>query len=215
MIMSLCQNAGAITVLMDAAWVRAGFGSAGDRCLNDILLDLKPGDRLDMSMPALDKSTTPRVHIDFTAHRRPGVRGAELVATRRLLNRILATADPAGWPSLPQILTHLTASPNSAKRQERRYIIIAALTAANPPAIDLALQRLLRGRQITIVNLAPLDSKLYAARLKSWRGFFTEAGAVQLDILPLSALSGSGPPAGRPQAPAIDCSGYRLQILDH
>lgn len=214
-VMGLGQNAGAVTVLVDAVWVRAGFGSAGDRCLDNVLLDLKPGDRLDIIMPALDKSATLSPLVDFTLHRRPSVRSAELVATRRLLNRVLATADPTDWPSLTQILAHLAASPSSAMRGERRYIIVAALTAADPPAIDLALQRLLRGRHIIIVNLARLDSKLHDARLKAWRGFFTAAGAMQLDILPLSALSRSKPPAGRAQMQALECSGRRLQVLNH
>ena len=215
MVMSLCQSANALTVLVDAAWVRAGLGSAGDRCLDDALLDLKPGDRLDLILPTLGESTTLSPIVGFILHRRPSIRAAELIATRRLLNRVLATADPSDWPRLTQILTRVAATPDPDRGREGRYVIIGALTAANPPAVDLALQRLLRGRQITVIDLAPLNSKLYDSRLKAWRRFFAAAGAVQVAILPPSARSPSEPWASQPRAPAIDCSGRRLQVLDH
>ncbi|HET8701486.1 MAG TPA: hypothetical protein VFL97_07455 [Nitrococcus sp.] len=207
-VMGLCQNAGAVTVLLDAAWVRAGFGSVGDRCLDDVLLDLKPGDRFALIIPTLGRSATLSPLVGFTTHRRPSVHTAELIATRRLLNRILATADPSHWPSLAQILAQLAASAYPANPQDNRYVIIGALTATDPPTVDLALQQLLHGRRVTIVDLAPSGSKLYDTRLKAWRNFFAATGTVQPDILPLSALSTSKPRTSV-------CSGHRLQILDH
>lgn len=214
MVMSLCQCANALTVLVDAAWVRAGFDSAGDRCLADTLLDLKPGDRLDLILPTLGESATLSPIVGFTLHRRPSVRAAELIATRRLLNRVLATADPSDWPSLPQILTRVAAALDPERSWESRYVIIGALTVAKPPAADLALQRLLRGRRVTVIDLAPLSSKLYDSRLNAWRQFFTAAGAVQVAILPPSVRSASEPWANQLRA-SIDCSGRQLQVLDH
>lgn len=214
-IMALGQNANAITVLVDAAWVRAGVGSAGDRCLDDVLLNLKPGDSLNLIIPALDQSVTRVPHTEFTLHRRPGVRAAQLIAARRLLNKALATVDPTEWPSLAQTLTHLAASPNPNQRQERRYVIIGALTAADPPAVDLALRRALRGRSIVIVDLARLDSDLRQSRRKAWRDSFAAAGVAQLAIQSLPDLSKSEPQAGQGRMQAIDCSGRRLQVLDH
>ncbi|MDN5849001.1 MAG: hypothetical protein L0H63_05090 [Nitrococcus sp.] len=214
-LVALCQNAYAITVLVDAAWVRAGVGSAGDRCLDDVLLDLKPGDSLKLIIPVLDQSVTRVSRIGFTLHRRPGVRAAELIAARRLFNKAMTTVDPTGWSGVAQTLSHLAAAPNPDQRGERRYVIIAALTAADPPVVDLALQRLLRGRSIVIADLAGLDSELRQSRLKAWRDWFAAAGVAQLAIRSLPYLSNSEPQVGRGRMQTIDCSGYRLQVLDH
>lgn len=213
-VMGVCQNADALTVLVDSAWVRAGFGSAGDRCLDGVLLDLKPGDTFNLILPALDEGATPGPLIGFTAYRRPSVRAAELIATRQRLNQVLATADPTDWPSLAEILAQVAAASDPDKRRELRYVIVGALIATDPPTLDLALQRLLRGRRITIVDLAHLDPELRESRIKAWRDFFTTAGVVQLAILPVAVLDPSEPRASRPRTQPIDCSGHRFQVLD-
>lgn len=205
-VMGLSQNTHAVTVLVDAAWVRAGLGSASDRCLDKILLDLKPGDTLEIIIPALDASAAVNRLAAFTAQRRPGVRAAVLIATRRLLNQVLASAEPTDWPSLAQILTRLAAASNSDRRRANRYFIVGALTAADPPAIDLDLQRLLSGRRIAVVTLPQPNTGRLNARLEAWQRFFATAGVAQLEILHLPTSN---------KARAIDCSGRWLQVLDH
>ncbi|MDN5869602.1 MAG: hypothetical protein L0H73_02600 [Nitrococcus sp.] len=214
-IMALCQSAHAITVLVDAAWVRAGVGSAGDRCLDDVLLDLMPGDSLELILPALGQGATRIPRIGFTLHRRPGVRAAQLIAARRLLNQTLTTADLTDWPSVAQTLTHLAVSPNPDQSRERRYVIIAALTATDPPVVDLALQRLLRGRSIVIADLARIDPELRQSQRKAWRDWFAAAGVAQLAIRSVPDLNKSEPQGGEGRMQTIDCSGRGLQVLDH
>ncbi|MCO6440377.1 MAG: hypothetical protein J5I81_04675 [Nitrococcus mobilis] len=207
LVIALSQNAHAVTVLVDAAWVRAGFGSAGDRYLDKILLDLKSGDTFEIIMPALEGETAVRRLAAFTAPRRPSVRAAILTATRRLLNQVLTSVDLTDWPSLAQIFVQLAAAPDRDRHRAERYIIIGALTGADPPAIDLDLQRLLGARHITIVALAHPDTDDQDdSRFKAWRRFFAAAGVAQLELLHLPTSN---------KARMIDCSGRRLQVLDH
>lgn len=201
------QNAHAVTVLVDAAWLRAGFASAGDRCLDKILLDLRPGDTFEIIMPALEGDATVRRLAAFTAPRRPSVRAALLTATRRLLNQILASADPTGWPSLARILAQLAAAPAPNQRRAEQYILVGTLTGVDPPTLNLDLQRLLNARRVTIVTLAPPDTDgQNNVRLKTWQRFFAKAGMAQLEFLHLPTSN---------KAQTIDCSGRWLQVLDH
>lgn len=209
----LHHKANAVTVVVDASWVQAGFGSAGDRCLDEILLQLHAGDTLEVIVPAPEASPALRPLVGFTLQRRPSVRRAALIATRRMLNEVLASVDPAAWPRLAEILPQLAASPRPDRHREQRYVILGALTAADPPAIDLDLRRLLRGRRITVVDLAQVDSSQRASRLEAWQRFFSAAGVGRLDIL--STTAPRAVRAARAHTQSITCSGRRLQVLDH
>lgn len=181
-------GAGAVTVLVDAAWAQAGIDSAGDRCINDLLLNLKAGDRFELLTTKVAAQDDMNRLVRFKTHRRPAVRRAELLATRRVLNEVLAGNAPATWPSLAQALARAAALPNPDTRLDRRVIVVGALSAAEPPAVDPALQRLLRARRIIIVDLARLDPTLHEARLTAWRRFFATAGAGPVTILTLSDM---------------------------
>lgn len=206
----LPHNANAVTFVLDAAWIEAGAGSAGDRCLDDMLLHLGAGDTVDIMVPAAKAGQRLRPLVRFTQHRRPAVRHAALIAVRRRLDEILARLDPATWPRLDEILPRLAASPGAGRDREQRYVFLGALTATKPPAVDLELVRLLRDRRITVVDLAHAPSKRRASRRDAWQQFFSAVGVAQLEILP--AIE-SAAPAKHPRG--IACSGGRLQVLDH